>query len=335
MSRAIIAVSFVLLVACKNGNEDNATSDAAVTCVRNDECDTPPAAVCMTATTLRTYEVTGTCSGSGCEYPYTDTACPSSCENGACVGGCPVGTVLIPAGPFVMGSDSAEGYVEEEPEHIVTVSSYCMDVTEVTNAMWEACVSAGQCAAPANTSSGSRAPYYGNSTYDSYPVIYVNWSQAQAYCMWAGKRLPTEAEWEKAARGGCEKVAPSTCGPEDERTYPWGEAVPTCSLSNFNTGTCVGNTDAVGARSPAGDGPYGTQDMLGNVGEWVADWYSDTYYASSPSTDPSGPTTSATYRVVRGGSWYQAEMYQRVARRTYTNPGTLYDFIGVRCAKTL
>ena len=248
-----------------------------------------------------------------------------------------VGMVFVPAGSFVMGSDPGEGNdPDEEPEHTVTLSPYYIDVHEVTNAEWRACVTAGGCTAPSSANSNTRTDYYTNATFDNYPVIYVSWNQASAYCTWAGKRLPTEAEWEKVARGGCEVVPPSTCGPEDERTYPWGDALPTCFLANYNPGPyCVsgGDTNAVGARSPAGDSPYGAQDMAGNVWEWVADWYASAYYGSSPSTDPAGPA-SGTARGARGGSWFNDATYLRAASRGVADAIVQSKLIGLRCART-
>jgi formylglycine-generating enzyme required for sulfatase activity len=247
---------------------------------------------------------------------------------------CPSGSVLLPCGPVLMGSDLGEGDSDEEPEHVVNVSAFCMDETEVTNRDYFDCVATSGCSPPYGSNSRTRAAYYGNATYDGFPVLNVDWAQAAAYCGFRGKRLPTEAEWEKAARGGCEVVAPSGCGSEDERTYPWGEADPDCTYANFVA--CVGDTEAVGAH-PAGASPYGVQDMAGNVQEWVADWYAGTYYdlcRTDECIDPTGPPTGSE-RTFRGGAWDSAAPYVRVANRFRQVDGYANDNLGFRCAADL
>jgi formylglycine-generating enzyme required for sulfatase activity len=225
--------------------------------------------------------------------------------------------VLIPAGTFQMGSNS--GHDDEQPVHSVTLDSYYMDVYEVTNAMYAQCVSDGACSPPFGAGSSIRESYYEVSSYDNYPVITVDWNQAMAYCNWAGKRLPTEAEWEYAARGGLRG------GP-----YPWGEGID-CDWANYWPGaSCVfvGDTSEVGSYPPNG---YGLYDMAGNVWEWVADWYNESYYRTSLVENPSGPA-NGTYRVLRGGSWGANGNYLRVASRSYYNPTTQYLDVGFRCA---
>jgi formylglycine-generating enzyme required for sulfatase activity len=228
----------------------------------------------------------------------------------------PPGMAKITAGCFNMGDAFSEAGSDERPVHNVCITSdFNMDVHETTNAEYAACVTGGGCTAPSNSSSATRASYYGNPTYNNFPVVYVDWSQAKAYCTWAGKRLPTEAEWEYAARG---KLA--------SKRYPWGDAATPCVDANYNG--CVGDTKAVGSYPANGFGLY---DVGGNVREWVNDWYQSNYYSSSPTNDPPGPVSGSS-RVVRGGdysvSWYNL----RVSFRDYFAPANKNNQEGFRCA---
>jgi len=223
--------------------------------------------------------------------------------------------VYVPAGEFVMGSDS--GYSDEQPVHTVYLDAFWIDQTEVTNKMYALCVADGECAPPDSSESFTRRNYYGNPEYDDYPVIYVSWNDASEYCKWAGAELPAEAAWEKAARG------------TDGRTYPWGEGID-CQKANYYS--CVGDTSRVGSYK-SGKSPYGVYDMAGNVWEWVADRYSATYYAISPSSNPTGPT-SGYYRVLRGGSWGPLDRIVRSALRREYDPTIAYSHIGFRCLRS-
>ncbi len=222
---------------------------------------------------------------------------------------------LVPAGEFTMGSE--DGDSDEEPVHQVYLDAFYMDIYEVTNAAYRACMNADACDPPHRTSSDSRSNYYGNVRYDNYPVINVDWHQAEAYCEWRGARLPTEAEWEKAARGA------------DGRLYPWGKDLD-CSKANY--GNCNRDTTEVTTYS-SGKSPYGMYDMAGNVWEWVADWYFKYYYANSPFSNPLGPV-SGDSRALRGGSWSDDDNSVRASDRSRDDPAYWNDHIGFRCSRS-
>jgi formylglycine-generating enzyme required for sulfatase activity len=217
--------------------------------------------------------------------------------------------VYVPEGEFLMGSE--DGTTHESPEHSVYLDAYWIDQTEVTNEMYAKCVADnGACTSPNGTD------HFGNTSYANHPVVYVNWDQAKTYCEWAGRRLPSEAEWEKAARG------------TEGRTYPWGEGI---SCDEANNRECVRDTSAVGSYE-SGKSPYGVYDMAGNVWEWVNDWYGETYYQSSPSSNPMGPN-SGQVRVLRGGAWGNSFVSSRSAVRLREDPSHSNFDLGFRCAR--
>jgi formylglycine-generating enzyme required for sulfatase activity len=226
--------------------------------------------------------------------------------------------IYISPGEFKMGSSDSDvdALPGEKPQHTVYLDEYWIDKTEVTNAQYALCVAAGKCQLPSESVSESRSSYYGNAPYINYPVIYVSWEDAAAYCEWAGGRLPTEAEWEKAARGA------------DGRIYPWGDQQPVCQLTNYKG--CNNDTSEVGSY-PDGDSQYGLSDMAGNVWEWVQDWFDESYYAGSPNSNPAGPP-SGQFRVLRGGGYYDDGKNLRSTFRNTSFPDITFRGFGFRCA---
>jgi formylglycine-generating enzyme required for sulfatase activity len=211
---------------------------------------------------------------------------------------------LIPAGKFSMGSN--DGDSDEKPVHTVYVDAFYMDVYEVTVGQYKKFIQA----------TGHRAPNWSDvskySPTDNHPIIYVSWDDAQAYCKWAGKRLPTEAEWEKATRGGLVG-----------KRYPWGDEIDS---TKANYDGKVGKTTPVGTYPENG---YGLHDMAGNVWEWCSDWYDANYYSSSPRNNPPG-APSGQYRVCRGGSWVVNPSDIRAANRGRVNPSGSGISLGFR-----
>jgi len=226
--------------------------------------------------------------------------------------------VYIPSGEFIMGTP--KGASNERPEHVVYLDAYWIDQTEITNAMYRECVHEGGCTSPRRQSSATRPTYFTNSQFDHYPVIYVDWGQAADYCEWAGRRLPTEAEWEKAARG------------TDGRTYPWGNELPSADFGNFEGE--FGDTTPVGDFE-GGASPYHALDMAGNVFEWVSDCFDSHYYRSSPSQNPQGPAScDHQHRGIRGGSSWRVSPHSSpgIADRLNNVATAAGDDLGFRCA---
>ncbi len=231
----------------------------------------------------------------------------------------------VPVGTFPMGSNS---WRDSQPIHNVTLDAFWIDETDVTNAMYAKCVSLGACQPPTNVSSETRTNYYGNSQFDNYPVVYVNWNMANSYCQWAGRRLPTEAEWEKAARG------------TDGRIFPWGNTIDR-SYANYNS--WPGDTSNVRFYE-SGRSPYGAYDMAGNVWQWVSDWFDGDYYETlgQNAINPQGPNTTTGVHVVRGGSWYDGRTcelndisfggFPNSAWRCWEGTLEFINFLGFRCA---
>jgi eukaryotic-like serine/threonine-protein kinase len=222
----------------------------------------------------------------------------------------------VPKGVFTMGSK--EGTESERPEHQVELDAYWIYETEVTNGMYALCVTAKGvtakgCTAKTDISAPGHPDYYVNPLYKNYPVFKLTWEDARNYCEWAGNRLPTEAEWEKAARG------------TEARTYPWGKDMIS---TNLNYADKKGSTTEVGSF-PLGASPYLILDMAGNVWEWVNDWYDSDYYRNSPKQNPLGPTTPGNGHVIRGGGWSSSEKDVRMYHRA--NQDSAKAGPGFRC----
>lgn len=243
--------------------------------------------------------------------------------------------LLIPAGEFIMGSE--DGFVDETPVHAVYLDAFYIDRLETTNAEYRRCVEAGRCSLPkivdCNTPEAfhwlrSHATYYEDPAYADYPVVCLDWYQAVDYCAWRDARLPSEAEWEKAARG------------TDGRTYPWGNEPPTPELASFLWPEDEFEERPLYAPAPvgsfpAGASPYGILDMAGNVYEWVQDGYAFDYYSVSPYENPPGVGLDSNRRIARSGSFWNLAFRLRAANRNFDAylPADLAHFdAGVRCA---
>ena len=243
--------------------------------------------------------------------------------------------VRVPAGPFFMGFDTSDesekwGDRDEEPVHEVYLSAYWIDLNEVTAKDFSRFLNKHKKDAQHFLEVGDavtieivRGNYQPRLGLDRYPANRVSWYGADAYCKSLGKRLPTEAEWEKAARGG------------DERTFPWGNEHPRSGRATFRRKfpelgfRVMEPVDAL----PAGRSPYGLYHMAGNIWEWTNDWYDPDYYGHSPAKDPQGPEDGET-KVLRGGNWYYKAYYMRTTYRFNDRPATFKVWQGVRCAAT-
>jgi formylglycine-generating enzyme required for sulfatase activity len=223
----------------------------------------------------------------------------------------PGDTVDVPAGEFAMGCNEEVDSAcdeDEKPQHTVMVSAFAIDRTEVTQAQYTACVLDGACLPPSCDWNCDNA---------DYPASCLVSSQAETYCAWAGKRLPTEAEWEKAARGS------------DARKFPWGNDEPSCSMVNMSG--CGGAAKPVGSL-PSGASPYGALDMAGNMVEMVADRYDEAYYSASPASDPQGPGSGERY-VGRGGGFKSDSKFVRTSKRDWYDLTDAGASLGFRCAR--
>ena len=285
-----------------------------VQCGQDSDCNLSSGGVCTA--------VAGT-GDRWCAYP--DSGCPNGYRfstldvgdgvSGTCVAGTeiPNDMVLVPAGPFLMGCNasiegatvcSATEQVDELPFHSVMLDSFLIDKFEASRAKYNECVNAHVCVAT------------GGEMTSNLPVA-VTWQEATTYCIWAGKRLPTEAEWEKTARS------------DDGRTFPWGSTPPNCTLADYVD--CGGGYVTVESLQ-GGASPYGTLNMAGDIAEWVRDLYQSDYYVTSPSSNPPGPLAGDS-NVLRGGSAANQANELRIARRGFRPIG--FGGFGFRCARSL
>lgn len=217
---------------------------------------------------------------------------------------------LVPAGEFIMGQHKWDA--DEQPAHRVYLEAFYLDKYEVTTARYGRFLQETGRQPPAQWKDVNPA------TDGERPVVSVTWHDADAYCRHYGKRLPTEAEWEKAARG------------TDGRQFPWGNEEPTPRHANFGA-TWIGYETLIPVGSlQAGKSPYGVFDLAGNAWEWVADWYDMKYYKSSPELNPAGPSRGGS-KVLRGGSWYDMLYDLRSTNRNYLGPKSTQFTVGFRC----
>jgi formylglycine-generating enzyme required for sulfatase activity len=225
--------------------------------------------------------------------------------------------VEIPAGEFAMGLDGVQALEDERPKHQVWLPAFFMDLHEVTTGQYASFLAA----------TNRNVPWLWDTLElgqdRDRPVIGVDWSDADAYCRWKGKRLPTEAEWEKAARG------------MDGRLYPWGNQPPHKDLANFALGARFSYSQVLMPvlSYERGKSPYGLYQTAGNVWEWVEDWYSTNYYEVSPDRNPQGPE-EGQFKVLRGGSWSDLPKYLLAYGRFKLPPDTRNSYTGFRCAKS-
>jgi formylglycine-generating enzyme required for sulfatase activity len=239
--------------------------------------------------------------------------------------------IFVPGAIFSMGSD--EGERDEEPAHLVSMDAFYIDETEVTNGQYQLCVEAGNCRPPSRANPTTHPAYYGDPAFADYPVLFVNWYQANSFCEWRGARLPSEAEWEMAA-----SYDPNQ---DVKLTFPWGDAFDgtklnycdiNCPSANRDTEYDDGHKDTAPVGSyPDGRSPLGLYDMNGNVMEWVDDWYDSRFYETSTDTNPRGPT-EGQFKSLRGGSWLSPRDQISVVARGSFDPLVIQANLGFRCA---
>lgn len=316
MSLAGVAILALLIIAIINGVFNRETSATEVPTV-------------SIATETQRPKPTGTMIPTKTSIPPTPTSTPGV---GSTIQGAD-GMILVyvPAGTFTMGNTSEKAFIEcqkfftdcyqtwfedEKPPHQVIMDGFWIDQTEVTNIMYAKCVQDNDCSVPSSSISATHDSYYSDPAYANYPVINVNWEQANDYCTWANRQLPTEAQWEYAAKGPIGS------------SYPWGNDKPSCELANYRG--CDRDTQMVG-KLTSGKSWVGAYDLAGNVWEWVADWYDEGFYSISNNLmNPTGPSQT-NVKVLRGGSWINYEFNIRSAQRARKNPADFDNLSGFRC----
>jgi len=232
----------------------------------------------------------------------------------------PVDMVTIPAGPFIRGSSDSEGRPDERPRQKIILNAYALDKYEVTNRQYKKFIEETLHKPPLNVYDDGKE--FDISNVEDLPVVQVTWHDAVDYCFWAGKRLPTESEWEKAARGTKGQI------------YPWGNSDDAAPLANFDREWKGTETLMDVTSIPEGASPYGILHMAGNVREWVEDWYDSDYYTVSGNRNPKGPD-KGILKVIRGGSWRSFLSDLRVASRGKGGFALKTHGIGFRCARDI
>ena len=284
-----LGLSIIVMVACTPTSTGSTTATSVPT--QQPSATAPPTVTKPSITqTSEVIPVTGPSMEIGSIHPYVDGS----------------NLLAVPAGEFIMGAGRSEN-----PEHLVTLNDFWIYSTEVTNQQYALCVGIGQCTKPDLNDD----PVYLDSIHANDPVVGITYDQAAAYCRFVNGRLPTEAEWEKAARG------------PDGNIYPWGDVTPSCDLLNFDN--CTGGTTSV-VSYPEGKSYYGGLDMAGNVFEWVADWYDPDYYTNSPNNNPLGPENGTT-RSVRSSSFEVNTDQATIVVRNSENPQNHRPDLSFRC----
>ena len=302
----IILSSIIIVSGCNTS--DTLTATATIVSESQDETPTKVPPTPTEVPTTPTPEPTNT------KIPPTNTPAPTETPEPTVLPvkiedskGVPM--VLVPEGEFIMGADDDQAAAM--PAHTVYLDDYYIDVFEVTQTRYKACLDAGGCELTAGTGELLNRPVW-----DEHPMMDINWYDALEYCEWRGGSLPTEAQWEKAARG------------TDQRRYPWGNEPVTCERARY--GACGWMTAPVGSH-PEGVSPYGVHDMAGNAWEFIYDWYDQDFYKVSPVENPTGPDIETGWKSERGGAWFYEASLMSSIWRNHAKPTWHFTYVGFRC----